>query len=88
MSANDALAAQFNTLGRSARLNKHIAGELTAVSNENFPKRTVAVWQGENGFLLATGGALIGSHPAPMPDFIKGNFSGFFIDRDTCNYAR
>jgi sigma-B regulation protein RsbU (phosphoserine phosphatase) len=81
--ANNALAAQLNALGRSGRLSERIAGELTAVSNENFPRRTVAVWQGENGFLLATGGALAGSHPAPVPDVIKGDFSGFVVDRDS-----
>ncbi len=81
--ANDALATQLSTLERSGKLNQQIAGELTTVSGENFPQRTVTVWRGEKGFILSTGGALLEARPAKVPDVIKGNFSGFVIDRDS-----
>jgi sigma-B regulation protein RsbU (phosphoserine phosphatase) len=81
--ANDALAAQLSTLERSRKLNGQTAGQLTTVSGENFPQRTVTVWRGENGFILSTGGALPEARPAKVPDVIKGDFSGFVIDRDT-----
>jgi sigma-B regulation protein RsbU (phosphoserine phosphatase) len=80
--ANDALAAQLNTLERSGKLNEHTAGELTTVSDENFPQRTVTVWRGEEVFTLPTGAALLEARPAKLPDVIKGNFSGFVLDRD------
>ena len=83
VAANDALAKQLNILGRSSRLNEQIAGELTAVSDQRFPQRTVTVWRGQNGFTLDTGGALLGSHPDPIPDSIQGDFGGFVIDRDS-----
>lgn len=81
--ANDALAAQLSALERSGRLNEQIAGELTAVSGENFPQRTVTVWRGEKGFLLSAGGALLEAGPTKVPDAIKGNFRGFVVDGDS-----
>jgi len=81
--ANDALAAQLSTLERSGKLNEQIGGELTIVSHENFPQRTVTVWRGEKGFILSTGGALLEARPAKVPDVIKGNFSGFVTDGDS-----
>ena len=82
VAANDALAKQLNILGRTGKLNEQVAGELTAVSDQRFPQRTVTVWRGQNGFTLAAGGALLGSHPDPIPDSITGDFSGFVVDRD------
>jgi len=81
--ANDALAAQLSTLERSGKLNEQIAGELTTVSHENFPQRTVTVWRGEKGLIRSTGGALLEARPAKVPDVIKGNFSGFVVDGDS-----
>ena len=80
--ANDALAAQLSKLERSGKLNEQIAGQLTTVSGENFPQRTVTVWRGDKGFILSTGGAPVEARPAKVPDAIKGNFSGFVIDGD------
>ena len=81
--ANDALAAQLSTLARSGKLNEQIAGQLSTVSGENFPRRTVTVWRGEKGFILSTGGAPIEARPAKVPEAIKGNFSGLVMDGDS-----
>ena len=81
--ANGALAGQLNILERSGKLNEQIAGELTAVSGEAFPERTVTVWRGERGFILSTGGAPLEARPARVPDAIQGNFSGIVIDRES-----
>jgi len=81
--ANDSLAAQLSTLERSGKLNEKIAGELTTVAGENFPQRTVTVWQREKGFMLSTTGALVDARPANVPDAIQGDFSGFVIDQDS-----
>jgi sigma-B regulation protein RsbU (phosphoserine phosphatase) len=81
--ANDALAAQLITLERTGRLNAQIAGELTAVSDENFPQRTVTVWRGDRGFILSNEGALINAPPDKVPEVSKGTFSGFVIDRES-----
>jgi sigma-B regulation protein RsbU (phosphoserine phosphatase) len=81
--ANDTLAAQLSTLERSGKLNEQIGEELTTVSDENFPQRTVTVWRGEKGFTLSTAGALLEARPAKVPDVIKGNFSGFVMDGDS-----
>jgi sigma-B regulation protein RsbU (phosphoserine phosphatase) len=80
--ANDALATQLSVLQRAGKLNEQIAGELTTVSGESFPQRTVTVWGGEHGFTLSSRGALLDAHPAEVPGVIKGNFSGFVIDQD------
>ncbi len=78
--ANDALAARLSTLERTGKLNKQIAGQLAAVSGENFPQRTVTVWRGEKGFILSAEGAPLEARPVSVPDAIKGDFSGFVID--------
>lgn len=80
--ANDALATQLSVLQRAGKLNEQIAGELTTVSGESFPQRTVTVWSGEHGFTLSSRGALLDAHPAEVPNVIKGNFSGFVFDQD------
>jgi sigma-B regulation protein RsbU (phosphoserine phosphatase) len=80
--ANAALAAKLSTLQRAGKLNEQVAGELIAVSGENFPQRTVTVWRGKRGLTLSTGGARLDTHPVETPDVIKGNFSGFVIDQD------
>ncbi|MFZ0591124.1 MAG: SpoIIE family protein phosphatase [Bryobacteraceae bacterium] len=83
--ANAALTAKLSTLQRAGKLNEQIAGELIAVSGENFPQRTVTVWRGKQGFTVSAGGARLAARPAEVPDVIKGNFSGFVIDQDRLN---
>jgi sigma-B regulation protein RsbU (phosphoserine phosphatase) len=78
--SNNALAAQLRTLERAGNLNEQSAGEFTAVSGENFPQRTVTVWQGKNGFLLSADGKPLKTPPLQVPDSIKGNFAGFVLD--------
>lgn len=80
---NDSLAAQLRTLSRSRKLDTQAAGQLASVSGDDFPQRTVTVWQGEKGFSLTSGGTLIKNLPANVHDAIKGNFSGFVNDGDT-----
>ena len=80
--ANDVLAAQLSTLDRSGKLDRHVAGELAAASSEEFPQRTVTVWQGKDGFTLS-GGALVKASPAKTPEAIKGDFSGLVVDGDS-----
>lgn len=81
--ANDVLASQLSTLDRSGKLDWHIAGQLATASGEDFPQRTVTVWQGKEGFMLSSGGALIKARPARVPDAIKGDFSGLVMDGDS-----
>jgi sigma-B regulation protein RsbU (phosphoserine phosphatase) len=78
--SNDALAAQLRTLERAGSLNEQSAGVFAAVSGENFPRRTVTVWQGKNGFLLSADGKPLKTLPLKVPDSIKGNFAGFVLD--------
>ena len=44
--ANNGLGAKFSALERSGTLNEQVAGQLTAVSGEDFAGRTVTVWRG------------------------------------------
>ena len=78
--SNNALAAQLRTLERAGNLNEQSAGEFAAVAGEDFPRRTVTVWQGKNGFLLSADGKPLKTPPGKVPDSIKGNFAGFVLD--------
>ena len=80
--ANDSLAAQLFPLESSGKLNEKIAGEFTRASDERFPGRTVTVWSKEKGFVLSTGGELLPTPPAQVPDFINADFTGFVVDQD------
>jgi sigma-B regulation protein RsbU (phosphoserine phosphatase) len=80
--ANDSLAAQLFPLESGGKLNEKIAGEFTRASDERFPGRTVTVWRGGKGFVLATGGELLPRPPAQVPDFINSDFTGFVVDQD------
>ena len=71
--ANAGLAKQFSALERSGKLNEQIAGELIAVSDENFPQRTVTVWRGEKGLVFPTASARAGP---PGPPRTREDFAG------------
>jgi sigma-B regulation protein RsbU (phosphoserine phosphatase) len=80
--ANDVLASQLSTLDSSGKLDRHVAGVLAAESGEEFPQRTVTVWQGKDGYMLSGDGALIKALPEKAPGSIKGDFSGLVVDGD------
>ena len=80
--ANDSLAAQIFPLESSGKLNEKIAGEFTRASDERFPGRTVTVSRSGKGFVLSTGGDLLSTPPARVPDFITSDFTGFVVDQD------
>ena len=80
--ANDSLAAQLFPLEASGKLNERIAGEFTRASDERFPGRTVTVSRNGKGFVLSTGGELLTTPPARVPDFINADFTGFVVDQD------
>ncbi len=79
---NDALAVQLGAMERTGRWDQQVAADVFAISGENFPERTVTVWQGDEGFMLSTKGALIKARPAKVPDAIKGDFNGLVVDGD------
>jgi phosphoserine phosphatase RsbU/P len=80
--ANDALTAQIFPLERSGKLTEALAGELTRASDERFPRRTVTVWRGNEGFVLSTGGAPLEIRPEKLPGFVSSDFTGFVVDKD------
>jgi phosphoserine phosphatase RsbU/P len=80
--ANDSLAAQLFPLEVSGKLNEKIAGEFTRASDERFPGRTVTLSRSGKGFVLSTGGELLTTPPARVPDFINADFTGFVVDQD------
>ncbi|MGC2401519.1 MAG: SpoIIE family protein phosphatase [Acidobacteriaceae bacterium] len=80
--ANDALTAQIFPLERSGKLSEAIAGELTRASDERFPRRTVTVWRGDEGFVLSTGGAPLAVRPEKLPAFVGRDFTGFVVEKD------
>ncbi len=81
--ANDALAAQLFPMESPGKLNEQLAGELTRASDERFPGRTVTVLRKGRSFVLSTGGALLQTPAAPVPGFIKGDFTGYVLDQDS-----
>ena len=78
--ANDALAAQLFPLEGAGKLNEQIAQQYTRASDERFPGRTVTLSRQGQGFVLATDGTELALHPAPIPAFILGDFTGFVQD--------
>jgi phosphoserine phosphatase RsbU/P len=81
---NDSLAAQFRTLARAGRLNAQFASEIAGSSGmgENFPQRSVSVWQDEKGFVLVAGRPTPGDQPVKALAAIPGDFRGFVVDRE------
>jgi sigma-B regulation protein RsbU (phosphoserine phosphatase) len=80
--ANDGLAAQLFPMQTSGKLDERAAAEFTRASDERFPQRTVTVSRAREGFVLSTGGDLLPIPPAPLPAFIKGDFTGFVLEQD------
>ena len=84
---NEAMAERWSSLRPSGESEKALAAGLSTVSaamvsSDRFPGRTVTVWQGNEGFTLTAGGALVKAHAARAPGSIKGDFSGFVLDGD------
>jgi sigma-B regulation protein RsbU (phosphoserine phosphatase) len=79
-SANTALAAQLRNLHREGKLNQQTAEEIASVSAGTFRRRTVAVWEGDKGFVLPRERETADDGPIRVPDTIKGDFSGTVLD--------
>jgi len=77
---NRSLARQFGSLSRDGRLNPQLAGEIAGASNENFRRRTVSVWDGDKGFILAEPGRVAPAEPIKPSTTINRNFSGVVLD--------
>ena len=80
---NDVLASHLSALERSGKLDSNIAGKLTAELGGEFSQRTVTVWHGLDGFVIAADGTPLKTPPAKVPDSIKGAFSGVVVEHDT-----
>jgi sigma-B regulation protein RsbU (phosphoserine phosphatase) len=80
---NDVLASHLSALDRSGKLDSHTAGKLAAGLGGEFSQRTVTVWQGKDGYMIAADGTPLKTPPAKVPDSIKGAFSGVVVERDT-----
>jgi sigma-B regulation protein RsbU (phosphoserine phosphatase) len=76
---NRSMATQFRTLARIGRLNEQLAGEIAAASDENFRHRSVSVWDGDKGFVLAES-PRAASQPIKACPALKGDFAGFVLD--------
>ncbi len=78
---NRSLAAQFRALARQGRLSPELAGEIASASNENFRHRSVTVWDGDKGFVLAEGGSAT-PPPIKASAALHGDFGGFVLDNN------
>ena len=76
---NRSLTTQFRTLARDGKLNEQLAGEIASSSDENFRHRSVTVWDGDKGFVLAEQGRVAAQPIKPSPA-LKGDFAGFVLD--------
>jgi len=77
---NRSLATQFAALARDGRLNPQLAGEIASASNESFRHRSVSVWDGDKGFLLAEN-AVAGQTPIKASATLRGDFAGIVLDK-------
>ena len=75
---NRSLATQFRSLSRAGKLNEQLAGEIAGASDENFRHRSVSVWDGDKGFVLAEPGRA--DQPIKASPALKGDFAGFVLD--------
>ncbi len=78
---NRSLATQFRNLARGGKLNQQLAGEIASASDENFRHRSVSIWAGDKGFVLAE------PAQATMPPIkaalaLPGDFAGFVLEND------
>jgi len=80
---NDSLAAQLHALSPARKLDQRVIAQLATISDEDFPNRSVTVWQGDDGFTVPREAALIKDLHATAPNAIKGDFSGFVNDGDS-----
>ncbi len=76
---NKSLVSQFRTLAKAGRLNPQLAEEIASASDENFRHRSVSVWDGDQGFVLAEPGMAI-TRPIKAPPGLKNDFAGFILD--------
>ncbi|HLI64281.1 MAG TPA: SpoIIE family protein phosphatase [Terriglobales bacterium] len=76
---NRSMAAQFHSLAVAGKFNEQLAGEIAGASAESFHHRSVSVWIGDKGFVLAPPGEAAPQpiHPSPA---LKGDFAGFVLD--------
>ena len=76
---NRSLTTQFASLAREGKLNSGLAGEIAGASNETFRHRSVSVWDGDKGFLLAEN-ASPEQAPIKASAAVHGDFSGMVLD--------
>jgi phosphoserine phosphatase RsbU/P len=77
--ANNALAAQFDSLAHSGRLTPQLAAEIAGASEGSFHQRSVTVLDGSKAYVIQPGGKLEPS-TAQLPDAIQRDFSSFTMD--------
>ncbi len=79
---NRSMAWQFRSLARAGKLTPDLAREIVSASNENFRHRSVTIWDGDQGYLLAESARDAAQAPIkPSPAF-KSDFAGFVLDQD------
>ena len=76
---NGSLATQFRSLAREGKLNQQLAGEIASASDENFRHRSVSVWEGDRGFVLAEP-AQATMPPIKASTTLPGDFAGFVLE--------
>ncbi len=79
---NKSLTTQFRSLSRSGNLNPQLAAEIASASDENFRHRSVTVWDGDKGFVLAEPGRGAAQVPIKLSPAIGGDFAGFVLDQN------
>jgi phosphoserine phosphatase RsbU/P len=78
---NRSLATQFRSLARDGKLNQQLAGEIASASDENFRHRSVSIWEGDKGFVLAEP-AQATMPPIKASPALPGDFAGFVLENN------
>ena len=78
---NRSMAWQFRSLARAGKLTPDLAREIVSASNENFRHRSVTIWDGDQGYLLAESARDAAAPIKPSPAF-NSDFAGFVLDQD------